>query len=204
MSFLVTHLAGFGAGGVTYAKLDSTTNVNAGTLSGGDLVYDNTSASGNLIRSTIESSTRKFYFEVTLTTHSLAGSGYGHIGVIQTAQASTSPTSLAATPAGLWLFRDDAAIANNGGSSSILSAWAVGNVIQCACDPANGRVWWGKNNTFSGDPAAGTGAAYTNLTGAIKAQVGMMGTGHNVVLTANFGETAFTYTPPSGFSALTT
>jgi hypothetical protein len=203
MSFAATQLVGFGAGGLIYATLDSATNVNSGTLSGGDLVYDNTSASGNLIRSTIESSSAKFYFEVTLTTHGLAGSGYGYVGVIQTAQASTSPTSLGGTPAGLWLWRDDANRANNGSSAALGSAWAVGNVIGVACDPANGRLWWAKNNTWAaGDPAAGTGASYTNLTGAIKACVGMMGTAQNVVLTANFGATAFTYTPPSGFSPL--
>ena len=203
MSFMATQLVGFGAG-QTYAILDSATNINSGTLSGGDLVYDNTSASGNLIRSTIENATAKFYYETTLTTHSSAGSGYGYVGVIQTAQAATSPTSLAGVAAGHWLWRDDASRANAGASAGLGTAWAVSDVIMVACDPTTGHLWWGKNGTWAaGDPAAGTGATYTNLTGAIKAAVGMQGTGQNVVLTCNFGVTAFAYTRPSGFVALT-
>ena len=204
MSFMVMQLVGFGAGGTAHATLDSATNINAGTLSGGDLVYDNTSASGNLIRSTIERASAKFYYETTLTTHSSAGSGWGYVGVIQTAQATTSPTSLASVAAGHWLWRDDRYRSNNGTEATLGTAWAVNDVIMVACDPTTGHLWWGKNGTWAaGDPAVGTGATYTNLTGAIKAAVGIMGTAQNVVFTCNFGATAFAYTPPSGFAALT-
>lgn len=90
----------------------------------------------------------------------------------------------------------------NGDASS---DWAAGNVLMLAMDVDALKVWVGVNGTwaFSGNPAAGTNQA-ANLPSA--------GTWHPWALlndfvagcafTINCGATAFTYTPPSGFSAI--
>ena len=54
----------------------------------------------------------------------------------------------------------------SGVNTSYGSSWGSGNqIIGCALDLDNGKVWWSKNGVFqaSGDPAAGTNAAFDNL-----------------------------------------
>ena len=45
-------------------------------------------------------------------------------------------------------------------STSYGSGFSDGDICQMAIDIDNGKVWWGKNNTFfaSGDPGAGSNA----------------------------------------------
>ena len=96
---------------------------------------------------------------------------------------------------------------NNGVTTSYGSIPSSGGVIMMAFDLDNGKIWWGLNGTWfsSGDPAAGTNAAFTGITGS---------NGYSVVTTAysggltslshNFGQRPFAYTPPTGYKALCT
>ncbi len=58
-------------------------------------------------------------------------------------------------------------------------------------------IWAGANGVWfnSGDPGAGTGAFYTNLSGVMYPMMISGGT-----FTCNFGQSAFAYGPPSGFA----
>ena len=81
------------------------------------------------------------------------------------------------------------------------------DVIGIALDLDNGKLWFSKNGTWqaSGDPVAGTNAAFTGVSGPktplIKAY---RDTGVNFIAVANFGQRSFAYTPPSGFKNLNT
>jgi hypothetical protein len=91
---------------------------------------------------------------------------------------------------------------NENTSSSYGNTYTNGDVIGCALDLDNGKVYWSKNGTFqaSGDPVAGTNAAFTGLTGTWLPEATQ-----NAGVTAwNFGQRAFAYTSPSGFKALCT
>jgi len=91
---------------------------------------------------------------------------------------------------------------NENTSASYGNTYTNGDVIGCALDLDNGKVYWSKNGTFqgSGDPVAGTNAAYTGLTGSWMPEATQ-----NAGVTAwNFGQRAFAYTAPSGFKALCT
>jgi len=81
-----------------------------------------------------------------------------------------------------------------------------GDVIGIAYDAGAGKMWASKNNTWmdSGDPAAGTNALFTNLSGTIAPAVQPPGGGVSTTNTANFGQRDFAYTPPTGFKALNT
>jgi hypothetical protein len=81
-----------------------------------------------------------------------------------------------------------------------------GDVIGIAYDAGAGKMWASKNNTWmdSGDPAAGTNALFTNLSGTLAPAVQPPGGGVSTTNTANFGQRAFAYTPPTGFNALNT
>jgi len=87
------------------------------------------------------------------------------------------------------------------------SSLTTNDVLMVALDADNGDMWWGKNGTWfnSGDPAAATNAAFTGqvpTTGEFF-PAGASGSGTDEG-TFNFGANGFTYTPPTGFSALAT
>ena len=94
-------------------------------------------------------------------------------------------------------------------------------IVGIAYDSDNGKVWFHKNGTWQGDPSAGTGEAFSGITGNIAFSFtdSWNGSYHRI----NFGqdssfqgqETAqgntddnnigdFYYTPPTGFLALCT
>ena len=66
----------------------------------------------------------------------------------------------------------------------------------------NGKLFFSKNGTWqaSGDPAAGTNAAYTGLSGTFQPAISEL----NSTIDINFGQRPFAYTPPTGFVALNT
>lgn len=86
-------------------------------------------------------------------------------------------------------------------STSYGSGFVSADIAQVALDLDNGKIWWGKNGTWfaSGDPAAGTNAAYTSVTGPLIPALGMYTSETGSI---NFGQRPFSYTPPSGFKAL--
>jgi len=96
---------------------------------------------------------------------------------------------------------------NGSGSSYGSGSSATTDVFQCALDLDNGKIWWGKNGTFfaSGDPAAGTNAAFTNLSGqSVAPTAGVYGSSSSNGAIINFGQRPFAYTPPTGFLQLNT
>jgi len=86
------------------------------------------------------------------------------------------------------------------------NTFAANDVISVALDLDNQKIWFAKNGTWqaSGDPAAGTNAAFSGFTvptdGISAALSGYQSTGAS----GNFGQRAFSYTPPTGFKALNT
>ena len=92
---------------------------------------------------------------------------------------------------------------NNSDTASWGSTFTTGDVIGVAYDADTGKIWFAKNNTWqaSGDPAAGSDPAATLTTGVpfyFNNQI------FNNTWTADFGQSGFEYTPPTGFNALNT
>jgi len=87
-----------------------------------------------------------------------------------------------------------------------LTDLADDDVLNVAFDADTRQVWFGRNGTFVGDPAAGTNPAATHDvsdTGYIP-WIRVVGSGGNETGAVNFGQMPFIYTAPSGFSALQT
>lgn len=63
-----------------------------------------------------------------------------------------------------------------------------------------GRVWFGENNSWDGDPAAGTGGYDTGLTGFIHLCFGHASTSSNRGVTLQLLG-SYAYSPPAGFFA---
>ena len=92
------------------------------------------------------------------------------------------------------------------GDTAAVSATRLvsGDVVMIFAQPASGKVWFGRNGTWIGDPTAETGASLTDLVlpvdayadhFRIYAQGGFDSTDEDDI-SINCGTSAFTYTPP--------
>lgn len=164
------------------------------TLSSGDLVATDSGGSDyDAVRATLGKTSGKHYFEVTR-----GSTGNVSIGVATSAHTLSSGTSYIGGQAASWGFYSQGHFYNNGASAgNPLGGYGSGAVISVALDLDAGKLWFAENGVWSGDPAAGTDPAFSGITGTIfpafSADAGASGT-------ANFGASAFSYTPPSGFS----
>ena len=174
------------------------------TNSGGTTIWNaglsnNNAGTDVQLRSTIAVSTGKWYYEYTFESAG-AGSAYSHIG-LATADSPLLAAYLGSTATSWSIFTQTGNRRNNASNIAYGSGVVANDVVMCAFDVDAGKVWWGKNGTWfaSGDPVAGTNAAFTNLVGTIAASCTPRDVSH-----INFGQRPFAYTPPTGFKALNT
>lgn len=164
-------------------------------LSNGNLTLKKTPAGGawTSVRANQGKSSGKWYaFEITISSNSNQLSG------IVTA-ASSLATYMGGTVTS-WSYVYDGNKYNNNASQAYGNTFTTNDVIGCAIDLDNGKVWWSKNNVWqnSGDPAAGTNAAFTGLSGTFYPAISLFTLNDQV--TANFGASAFSGSPPAGFN----
>lgn len=90
----------------------------------------------------------------------------------------------------------------NSTSSAYGSSASLSDVIMMAVDIGAGKVWWGRNGTWynSGDPAAGTGEAFSGLPSTVEMCWGKYSTGSTQKCTLTV-LASYAYSPPSGFTA---
>lgn len=168
---------------VTYATWNPSDKSADITLSGGNLTATGTTAAGKSVRSTLSKTSGKWYWEFTATSAAVA------IGV------ATSSASLASFTGGDingWGYSSNGLLYNNSSGTGSNASYTSGDIIGVAWDVAAGTISFYKNNTlqpsgFSSIPS-GCFVACGNTSAS--------GLG-----TANFGATALTYSPPSGFNA---
>jgi hypothetical protein len=168
------------------------------SLSGSNLVATGTT-NNTAARGTPYVSAGKVYCEVTWT----SDGGGGYAATIGVANASASLATYLGGDANGWSYYSfNGKKINNTSQTSYGSSYAVADIIGVALDMTAGKVWFAKNGTWqnSGDPAAGTGEAFSGLTGSLTIAVGHTGSasGLNDVFTLNVGP-SFAYTPPTGF-----
>jgi hypothetical protein len=170
------------------------------TVSNGNLVSSNTNnVSTPGIRASMAMSSGKWYWEITCGVFTTLSTWM--IGVADSYQKISIANY---TSSSSYLYYSNNGQKYNGSGTSYGATYTTGDVIGVAYDADNGKIWFAKNNTWqnSGDPAAGTGEAYSGITGDKSPYVG---TGlYQVESIWNFGQRAFAYTPPTGFKALNT
>lgn len=179
------------------SKLTPTDNFGH-TLSGGGLTATRSSTAWLLCRAVGSGrTTGKYYFEMTVGT---VGAGGGAIGAV-TSSASVALNSFVGFDANGWGWINSGNKYHNNTGASHGSTWTNGDVVGCALDIDNGKIWFSKNGTWqaSGDPGAGTNEAYAGLTGRLMPAIGFYFSGNNG--TVAFSDVDLTYAPPSGFLA---
>jgi hypothetical protein len=160
-------------------------------------LYANRNSSGwARIAGSIGVTSGKWYWEITPnnnTTSQMIGIGLGNT-------ASNYPGYESNT----YGFYTSTGQKYNNNTAASYGSYSAGQIVGVALDLDNGKIWFSCNGTWqaSGDPAAGTNAAFTSISGTYFPEYGLNGISTNGY--ANFGQQPFVYTPPSGFVALNT
>ena len=172
---------------LVYATWDSANTSPGATLSGGDLVFTSGGAVWYTARSTISKSSGKWYWEYTCT------SGPNYLLGIGTASAPTSNGSIVGVSGGAvsWGYNGGGSKFHNGGATAYGAGFNAGDVIGVALDKDADTITFYKNGVSQG----------IAFNSGLTADMFAMASVNNAVLTANFGATAFSYTPPAGFNA---
>ena len=175
---------------VTYATWNPADKGGNVTLSGGNLVAAVAASKNDGVRSTIGKSSGKWYWEVTFTANAT-----GVIGIETSAAGLADPAGAVGADAFGWGYHAPDGRKLNSGSLAVYGAsYALNDVIGIALDMDGGTITFYKNNTSQGQ-------AYSGLSGTIFAAVSGRQAVEGTTATANFGATALTYTPPSGYNA---
>ncbi len=200
-----------------FCTLNSISEHNDSTFSDGNLTYTGNAAAVHMALGSIGVTQGKWYFEAKRVA---GASAYPFVGVFNA--DGTMGSYLGQTVDG-WSILMDAADngewRNNGTlSGTSVGAFVNGDIGMIAIDMDNGKIWFGRNGTWgdSGNPSAGSGEQYSNLTGTIIPAVAVY-TGASISL--NFGNAPYTissgntdgnskgnfeYSVPSGYYALCT
>lgn len=196
-----------------YAVLNPT-QPSGGTYQAGNQQFlANTAGQWKTAVGTMFAASGKYYWEVTAV--ALPTAGYVWAGAASSAinLASSTYNGASALPIGgdtngwgVGVSGGNIIKYYNGSQTTFTAGTdSVGDVWMVAVDVDSAKIWFGRNGTWfgSGDPAAGTNAAFTNLSGSIgPACSAYLNTGATAGL--NCGQRPFTYTPPTGFKALNT
>ena len=198
MAVIQQMLASYAAAAATTQKWNSADKSADLTLSGSDLVVTRGAAASayRTVRAVTACSGKK-YWETVFTA---AGGFTPPFGMHGVAASSTSVSSGVGTVANSWSFQSRDGDKYAAGTQTVLgyTPIAVGDTLMVAHDTATGGIWFGRNGTwYAGSPATGTSPTMTT-SGTVYPATSLYsnGTSH----TTNFGGSAFTYTPPTGFT----
>ena len=202
-----------------FPTLNSLDKASTITLKSGNLQI-NTVSNQNYdgVRATFGTKTGKYYWEIKFpSTGYLSAIGIARAdGLIKTAN---EPTYRIVLGLGSWYNTYNsggvATYVNTTPSSdypsvatwSGASNYSNNDVYMIAVDFDNGKMWWGKNNSWfnnsgTANPATGTDPRITFTTGNEWFPYSQEGDSSTVPQAYNFGQQGFAYTPPSGFLAL--
>lgn len=151
-----------------------------------------------LVRSSAGKTTGKWYVEFVLGI-STTGVGVIAVGV---ANASASLAQFIGQNANGWAYWGQTARKwHNNSFSSYGTGYLNNDVVGMAVDIDANSVWWARSNNWqsSGNPGAGTGAAFTNLSGTIHLAASCWATPNSVLIRTD--PSTHEYSPPAGFTA---
>src|SRR4249919_981653 len=170
------------------------------TLTNGNLTATTTGSGNNGVRTIDNHTAGRYYFEFTCTT-------WGPATAVGFANAAASLSTVNTTStAACYVIKSVGNISFNGSISGIaLGARANGDIIGVALDTTAALAWFrvcpaGNWNGNAGFGPGGSGGI--NISAISTPLYGLFcGNGNSLVVTANFGDTAFTGAVPSGFTA---
>lgn len=190
---------------ITPATWDATdASLRGFTLTNSDKTSEKTSVtSWKAIRSTTSKASGKWYVELKCTTAATGSAvqwGFCNAGFSSANYLGSAASSAGVQPDGSFNGVD---FTQANAANPTAGNPALNKIYGLALDMNVGKAWFANDNTFVGDPAAGTGEWLTftpGTTGALHFAMAVnSNTGGAWTLQAASGEQ--TYTPPSGFTA---
>ncbi len=202
-------LQSFPANATTWNPSDKSRSV---TLSGGNLTATSAASSTRGVRCSDPQTTGLFYFEARLAVQTAGDTG---VGISD--DRGNFPTLGSSALHGAIVYRSGNIWYNGNNTTKTLGTVLSTDVICVALDIPNAKIWFRKNagnwnGSGTDNPATNTGGVAltiaststiggTNIALPLYATCQMAASGDQVV--ANFGDTAFAQSVPSGFSAWT-
>ena len=186
--------------------------IGSATFDEGNLEVTTTSSGTARAVSTIRPTSGKWYCEFTVNDATRFSVGVENGDRESSAQGGASTNSV------IVFYNRSAYFDGNASASYYLDATiSNGDIIQVALDLDNSAVWVGRNNNW-GNSATDTEisngtttnslSTFISATNALTGDVGIFvednSSSGSMTATANFGQRAFAYTPPTGFKALNT
>lgn len=171
------------------------------TLSNGNLTATKTATSlWTSVRALTGKSSGAYYFEFSIDTMNPTA----NIDVMVGVATSTPPlSSWLGNNAQGWQYADNGNKGNGGTLSAYGATYTTGDIIGVAIDLDAGKIWFSVNGTFNGDPVAGTGEAFSGLTGTIYPGISLfLGTGSTGTKIISYVPSPihFSYSAPVGFT----
>jgi hypothetical protein len=179
-------------------------SIGGGSLTNGNLTLTADSGNNRDTRAwgTMGVSTGKWYYETTVNA---VDSIYMSIGVSNYILGANTGFSYGSQ----WIYHSDGNKVNSANpadtGTSYGNTYTTNDIIGVAVDMDNGKIWFSKNGTYqaSGDPVAGTNAAFTNLTSTTVYPFAYHWSAGSQQ-SPNFGQRPWAYAPPAGYKALCT
>jgi hypothetical protein len=203
---LATYGVVAGSGPTVAPKWDSATSSSPLVLSNSDTRLTlpiNNSGIAKTVRGSLALTSGKWYWEIKLVS-AIPGSGTTTGNGIVDSTFAYASTNLAGSSTvnsgGYWL---SGRLYFNGSFTGPYQLQVPGDVVMFALDIGTGQLWVGLNGNWAGDPAGGTGAAYTSLSTSATyypASNPWSSDASNAVVVDIQGVTNSTYTAPSGFT----
>ena len=147
----------------------------------------------------------KYYAEFTLNAAPQLSNQYPSIGIIGIDLNITGGNNLGSST--FFGYNPNGKKAKGGTASTYGDTYGNGDIIGIAMDLDNQKIYFSKNGTYqnSGDPAAGSNAAFTDLVAGTEYRFCVSNAGSTATdVTGNFGASAFNTAAPTGFVALNT
>jgi hypothetical protein len=182
-------------------------NLYPGVYANGNLDFSTSTAKYGNAFSTIGLTSGKWYVEVLVSgtigsAVKLGVSNQTTLNYLVGTEDDITPT----TGVGYGYYLTNGNKATNGTTSAYGNSVASGDIVGIILDLDNGKIWFSKNGTVqaSGDPVAGTNAAFTGITASSVWFFGGTTYTTQASFVFNFGQRPFAYTPPTGFRSLCT
>jgi hypothetical protein len=190
-----------------YAVMNPLSQSSNITLSGANLnTAGNTGADTGVAGSTFGLITGKWYVEYTVNG---TNSNRPGIGIIANPTGNFRNGDADFSNAGSFEYYPNGALDVAGSSLGTFSSFTTNDIIGIAIDCDNGAAYVSKNNTWqnSGVPTSGaskTGAVVTWAPTSTYTQYVAISQYSSSSASTNFGQRAFSYTPPTNFNAVNT
>ncbi len=165
------------------------------TLASSNRQWSQLSGTIGAVRSTVGLAAGKWYVELT---HQSSGGSAARHGIATGAHTITVPPGDSVVS---WVINGQATYRHNSANGTDFDNFSNGDTVNLAVDLDNGRIWFGRNNTWlSGDPSTGSSPVFTGITGTVFLAGGMDGGGSSRGGTLK-ELASYTGTVPTGFTA---